>query len=323
MSPKSPLFNLGDTRRFSLMSINTEEPISVVIDCDAGNEIDDQFALAWTLLNPHRLKLEAIYAAPYTNDFFANQDGQPTRVSHAAIGMQRSYDEIKHILALMNKSKNVAVFKGATDYLKDCAQPQSNPAVEDLIARARQAEKVLHVVSIAAPTNIATALLLAPDIASKIHVLWLGGHSFDWHDNNEFNLMQDIAASRVLLDSGVALTLFPCMGVTNTLASSIPEISHYLTNTSKIGDYLAKLAPTFSWIGFASRKVIWDIANIGYLINPSWFTTQYVASPILNDNMTWSFDPSRHIIRVVKFIERDNLFEDMFRRLQLADQSTL
>lgn len=37
----------------------------VVIDTDAANEIDDQFALALALLAPEKLKIEAITAAPF------------------------------------------------------------------------------------------------------------------------------------------------------------------------------------------------------------------------------------------------------------------
>lgn len=116
-------------------------------------------------------------------------------------------------------------------------------AVQDLINRARTAEQTLHVLAIAAPTNIANALLLAPDIVTKIHVIWLGGNSYARKDNHEFNLMQDIAASRVLFDSGVALTQIPCFGVANTMASSVPEMQHYFAETSRIGSYFAEIAP--------------------------------------------------------------------------------
>ena len=41
-------------------------PARVVIDTDAANEIDDQFALAWALLSPAQLHVEAVYAAPFS-----------------------------------------------------------------------------------------------------------------------------------------------------------------------------------------------------------------------------------------------------------------
>ena len=38
----------------------------VVIDTDAANEIDDQFALAWALLSPETIEIKAVYAAPFS-----------------------------------------------------------------------------------------------------------------------------------------------------------------------------------------------------------------------------------------------------------------
>ena len=40
----------------------------MVLDTDTYNEIDDQFALVCTLLCPEKLNVEAVYAAPFTND---------------------------------------------------------------------------------------------------------------------------------------------------------------------------------------------------------------------------------------------------------------
>lgn len=47
-------------------------PVRVVIDTDAANEIDDQFALAWALLCPEALTTEAVYATPFS---FAHRRG--------------------------------------------------------------------------------------------------------------------------------------------------------------------------------------------------------------------------------------------------------
>jgi len=302
------------------MDIPKTGKVSVVIDSDAYNEIDDQFAIAWALLHPERIDLQAIYAAPYTNNFFEEEEQSERTVCSAKEGMELSFDEVHRVLDLLPDTVHPEVFKGSTSYFKDSLKPERSPAVNDLIARARACDDTLHVLCIAAPTNIAHAIALAPDLIDKIHVIWLGGHSFDWENTEEFNLMQDIKASQLMFDSGVALTLFPCMGVTNTLATSIPEISYYLEDSSKIGSYLANLAPKFPWISFASRKVIWDIANVGLVLNSDWFTYDLVSSPILNENLTWSFNNKRHVIKVIKYIARDNLFKDLFKTLIDADK---
>ena len=55
-------------RSFRIGSVRSTKgvPVRVVIDTDAANEIDDQFALAWALLSPGQLQVDAVYAAPFS-----------------------------------------------------------------------------------------------------------------------------------------------------------------------------------------------------------------------------------------------------------------
>ena len=79
-----PLSDVELVKRLSL----PEGKIDMVLDTDTYNEVDDQFALAYALLSPERLNVQAVYAAPFHNN----------RSSGPADGMQRSYDEIADIL---------------------------------------------------------------------------------------------------------------------------------------------------------------------------------------------------------------------------------
>ena len=58
--------------------------VDVVLDTDAYNEIDDQYAIAYLLNSEDKLNVKAIYAAP----FFNENSKSPKD------GMERSYDEI-------------------------------------------------------------------------------------------------------------------------------------------------------------------------------------------------------------------------------------
>src|SRR5919197_715830 len=70
---RSPHFPaLGDDVMRRLLA-PPRAPIRVVIDTDARNEIDDQYALTWALLAPDVLELEAVYAAPFS--YVAHRDG--------------------------------------------------------------------------------------------------------------------------------------------------------------------------------------------------------------------------------------------------------
>ena len=49
-----------------------------------------------------------------------------------------------------------------------------------------------------------------------------------------FNLSQDVRAAGVLLDSGVALVLVPCMGVASRPLASVSEMDRYLRGRSPL-----------------------------------------------------------------------------------------
>lgn len=281
--------------------------IRAVLDTDAYNEIDDQFAIVYALSSRDRLDLEAIYAAPFDNP----------RSTGAGDGMEKSYDEILKILDRLGVEREGFAFRGSTSFMQDSGGPCKSDAAEDLVRRAMSsAGDPLYVIAIGAPTNVSSAILLEPEIIRHIVVVWLGGQPFHWHTAGEFNLKQDLPASRVLFDSGVPLVHIPCACVASHLQTTIPEIEKYVEGRGAIGDYLAQITREYASDHFAWSKVIWDIATIGYLVVPRSVMTVVVHSPILTDQLTWSHDPSRHFIRNAVYVHRDPIFADLFRKLE-------
>ena len=65
-------------------------------------------------------------------------------------------------------------------------------------------------------------------------------------------------------------------------------------------------------------KVIWDISAVAWGINPKWFQSKMVPSPILTDKITWKIDPSRHKVRVATHVDRDGIYADLFQKLVAA-----
>ena len=279
--------------------------VAMVLDTDTYNEIDDQFALAYALLSPERMSVQAVYAAPFFN----------SRSAGPADGMEKSYEEIHRVMDRLRLGTTPPVYRGSLDYLRDRDTAQESAAAQDLVSRARAASEPLYVVAIGAITNVASALLLDPGIADRIVVVWLGGHSLWWKDTLEFNLKQDIPAAQVVFDSGAPLVHVPCAGVTTHLATTVPELEHYLKGRSSIGDYLVEIVSGYTDQPFGWSKVIWDVATIAWLINPSWVPTNLVHSPIVTTEGTWSVDESRHLIRSAIYVNRDPIFADLFRKL--------
>ncbi len=285
-----------------------DRKVRAVLDTDTYNEIDDQFALTYALLSPEALTLEAVYAAPFHN----------TRSAGPGDGMEKSYEEILRLLAFLGRPAEGFAFRGSVDYLGDARQPQDNDAVRDLIDRALASDDddPLYVVAIGAITNVASALLLAPEIIRKIVVVWLGGHNLNWPHAREFNLMQDVPAAQVLLDSGAPLVLAPCLGVASHLLTTLPELRACIGGTSGLGDYLCQIFEEYRPDSFGASSVIWDISTVAWLINADWTPSDLVHSPVLTDQVTWSVDRSRHLARVVNFVRRDPIFRDLFGKIR-------
>ena len=207
-----------------------EGKVRMVLDTDTYNEIDDQFAVVYALLSKEKLDVEALYAAPFSN---ARSDGPED-------GMEKSYEEILRLLDRLDMDPEGFVFKGSKAYLTDMDNPPQSPAAEDLIKRALEAspEDPLYVVAVGAITNVSAAILMEPSIIKNIVVVWLGGNSIHWPNTREFNFSQDLNASRLVFDCGVPLVQMPCTPVVTHLATTVPEMEHYLKGRGAIGDYL-------------------------------------------------------------------------------------
>ncbi|MEV5025258.1 nucleoside hydrolase [Paenibacillus sp. LPE1-1-1.1] len=280
--------------------------VRMVLDTDTFNEIDDQFAVIYALLSPEKIELQALYAAPFFNDLSTGPKD----------GMEKSFQEINRILKLMDR-EDIPVYRGSEAYLPSAHSPVHSDAAANLVERAMacEPEDPLYVAAIGAITNIASAILLEPGIIERIVVIWLGGHALEWPDTREFNLAQDIHASRILLDCGVPLVLIPCMGAASNLRTTLSEIRDYVKPSGEIGEYLYETYRNCKEDHFAYSRVIWDISVIAWLNQPGFVPSRLTQSPRLAGDFRWSIDSSRHLIRCASYIDRDAVFHDLFSKL--------
>lgn len=301
-----PFPSIPDARRLARLTAPTG-PVRMVLDTDTYNEIDDQFALVWALLSPEKLKTEAIYAAPFHN----------ARSNGPGDGMERSYDEIYRLLDRLPGVYDGPVLRGSAAFMQAADRPVESDAAADLVERAMAApdDDPLYVVAIGAPTNVSSALLLEPRIVEKIVLVWLGGQPTFWPTAREFNLRQDIPASQLLFDSGVPFVMLPCATVASHLLATVPELEAYVAGRGAIGDFLVETFKGYSDDHFGWSKEIWDLAPIAWLLNSEWTPSVLEHSPILTDQVTWSIDRSRHLMRIATGVRRNPIFTDLFRKI--------
>ncbi len=288
--------------------------IDVVLDTDAYNEIDDQFAIGYMLKSNDKLCVKGICAAPFLN----------TRSETAAEGMHKSYDEIIQLLKLTKREDLLSVvFEGSEKFLTDETTPIESQAADFIASIAYQysPENPLYIVAIGAITNVASAILKNPAMKENCVVVWLGGHA-TWEEfgASEFNMKQDIAAARVVFGCGIPLVQLPCKGVVDHFATSKYELQHWLKEKNQLCDYLYKntVEEADSYAeGRPWTRVIWDVTAVAWLLNDNnrFMNAKLIPSPVPEYDGTYSFDENRHFIKYVRDINRDALFEDLFRAL--------
>ena len=282
--------------------------VPMVLDTDTANEIDDQFAVVHALLSQDRLQLEAIYATPFSREG-----------SSPADGVARSEAEIHRLLERLNVDPGGRVLRGADEFLADDRRSVSNAASDDLIDRARE-HRVgpLWVAAIGALTNVASALQVAPEIAGRIAIVWLGGQPQHRHDAREYNLYQDPIAARAVFDSGAPLVHVPCYGAASHLLTSTAELDAYVRPHGAIGEYLANIFRDHNEQYPGRSKEIWDLSATGYLLDETWVPRLSLPRPTLSEDMKWISPPddAPHApFAEAHYVRRDPIFHDLFSKL--------
>ncbi len=302
---------MNDMERIRNLQV-PDHPVDCVLDTDTYNEIDDQYALS-LMMKSDKCRVRALYAAP----FFNNNSTSPED------GMERSYDEILNLLTLMGEeAMKQHVYRGARGYLPDEKTPVESPAARHLCSLAMQysMENPLYVVAIGAITNIASALLMQPEITDRIVLIWLGGHDIDWPDTKEFNMVQDIAAARIVFGCGCPLVQLPCMGVVSSFYSTEPELNQWLRGKNALCDYLVshtvEEAESYAK-GRVWSRVIWDVTAAAWLLNDGgrFMSAVLDHAPIPTYDGRYAFDDHRHLYLRVTHINRDALFGALFDTL--------
>ena len=283
-------------------------PRRAVLDTDTYNEIDDQFALAYALLAPEVLDMRAVVAAPFSN----------RRAETPGEGMRKSYDEITRILGLFGRPAENFAWRGFESYLADRRTPVDSEGARRIVELAYDAHASggrLYVLAIAALTNVASALLIAPEIAEYVTIVWLGGHQPSYGGNDEFNLRQDVAAAQVVFDSAAPLVWVPCREVASKLTMTLAELAPALAPAGELGEFLYNRTEELIRERNIPEKVIWDIATVACFSVPGALTKRRIAAPLLHDDRSWSSEAGRREITVVTDIDREAVFADLFAKL--------
>lgn len=307
------------TQQQFLINLQTpDHPVDVILDTDAYNEIDDQFAISYLLGHPEKLRVQALCAAPFFN---------PRSVSPED-GMEKSYQEIKKLLELTGKT-SVPVYEGSRHYLTDETTPVESPAADYMAQKADSysPEKPLYIVAIGAITNVASAILKNPRMTENCVIVWLGGNALQQPlGASEFNMVQDIAAARVIFGCGAPVVQLPVRGGVDHFATSQYELEHWLKGKNALCDYLyestVQEANSYA-AGKPWTRVLWDVTAVAWLLNDHarFMNDRLVPAVIPEYDRRYAVDGADHRMNYVYAVNRDALYEDLFNTLAALNGS--
>lgn len=288
--------------------------VRMIIDTDCKNEADDQFALAHHLMTP-MLDIRGIIAAHF--ECRKDEYGEHQTV-HA------SYDEIQKILCLMELDGAYPVCLGADRPMSDRHTPVPSDGARFIIEEAmKDDDRPLYVAFLGTITDLASALLMEPRIATRMTAIWIGGDTYPkggW----EFNMWQDIAAANVVFASGLEVWQIP-QSAYKAVTVSLSELQYRVSPCGKIGQYLFRQMVEFNDGAADSpnwpRGETWclgDQPSIGVLLQDRENVTHTMQpAPQVDENCHYSFPGYAHQIRVYDSVDVRLMLEDFYAKLAL------
>lgn len=287
----------------------------LIIDTDAKNEADDQFAIVHGLLSP-TLDVRGVIPAHFG-----------TRRSTRS--MAESRDEVNLLLGLLGMSEEITVADGAPAAIPDETTPADSPGARLIIAESLLAGEhdPLYVTFLGPLTDMASAILIDPEIVHRpVVVIWIGGVGYDGVESYpgiEFNLSNDIVAANVVFDSGIKIWQVPS-SVYSMVSVGYAELDEKIGDSGPLGEYLIRQLHEWNAAyhpGPIESRSLGDSPAISLVLFPHGGTFRTVPAPRFGVEGHY-LPGSGHPIRVCESVDVRFLLEDMFAKIRRFARTT-
>src|SRR6476620_5740007 len=305
----------------------------VIIDNDFGGDPDGLFELVHHLLSPS-VEIRAIIGSHLRpGDGF---DRSKETATHAK-------QKIEEVLSIMNMSSKYPVYQGSNDPLENDSIPQQSEAAKAIIKEAMRDDTklALYVVCGAGLTDLASAYLLEPKIASRLTLIWIGGPEYTdlappppGYTSLEYNLGIDIKAGQVVFNrSAIPIWQVPRSGYRQVIMPYSSLLLKVKTQW-KIGEYLTanlervmKMAIKYNFnvgeIYIVGDSPLVLLTALQSSFEPDLSSSIYVLrpSPLINAQGIYEVNHKGRNIRVYTQLDVQLLFEDLYAKLVLFNQT--
>jgi inosine-uridine nucleoside N-ribohydrolase len=282
----------------------------IIINTDAKNEADDQFAVIHALLSP-TLDVAGIIPAHFG-----------TR--RTTESMLESRQEVDLLLELMNLEGQVEVANGAPRALNDAATPVDSDGAR-LIIREAHKKGPLFVTFLGPLTDMASAILLDPSIIDNpdLTVVWVGGSPHDGvhggEPYGEFNASNDVIAANVVLASGLTVWQIPWT-VYSMVSVGFAELGERVAPYGQLGEYLVRQLKEWNAAYVQPEREchsLGDSPAIGVVLNPGGAVWRHhPVRRIDADGRLTSLIVEGRTVKVADSVDVRYLLEDMFAKIK-------
>jgi hypothetical protein len=296
----------------------------VIVNTDAKNEADDQYAIVHAILTPS-FELHGIIPAHFAG--IAPREILPWGAYLAKRGAMdsqaESRAEVDKLLELMGLTGTIEVANGAPRALPDAYTPAPSPGADLIIREAlREDPRPLHVAFYGPLTDMASALLLEPRIAEHdVVVVWIGGGPWP-AGGPEFNLSNDIHAANVVFRSQLQVWQIPST-VYKLMAVSYAELTAKVYPHGPLGRYLVEQLVEWNarWMpNPIEYRSLGDSPAVGVIMYPDCGRWELRPAPEFGEDMSYQHTGRNRPIRVYDTVDARFILEDFFAKLAACRQ---
>lgn len=303
----------------------------VIIDNDYSGDPDDLIQTAHHLLSPS-VDIPMFIAS----HLFEKDPWDPS-------GTQAANAEkvLRKLLDVMGVEDKYVVHRGSEYAITDISTPQDNPAARAIIAEAMRddTDLPLYYCAGAGLTELASALLIEPAIASRMTLVWIGGAEYPelaapppGGDNIEYNLRIDVPAAQVVFNSDMPIWQVP-RNVYRKVLMSYAELLVSVGKHGPLGQQLQRsIEKVMEWTAKANFHLgetyamgdspLVTLTALQSAFQPDPASSFYVWHDRLSILDDGSYGPksSGRQIRVYTHIDNRLTFADFFAKLELWGQ---
>ncbi|MBB3697862.1 nucleoside hydrolase [Flammeovirga yaeyamensis] len=293
----------------------------IIFDTDTNNEVDDQNALAYLLLNDQTFDVLGVTVNATRNG------GNVTE----------HYKEAERIITLCDRPKTKLIM-GVNDNFDRILPDLNNDkhdgyeAVDFIIKSVKKYKKDVVILAVGKLTNVALAMAKDPSIINDIRIVWLGTN---YPNYREYNFVNDIPSMNYIMRTNAHFEIMPCRynmesgtahvkvykeaivkkmkGMGPTVNTTI--IGRHGGEFSNLGDYLSSLFEHIEYYHNPPSRSLFDMVAVAVIKNNDWAERSEI-TPFIYENERWNtIGKGKRKVILWEFFDAEAIMDDFYKTL--------